>query len=477
MIRTLIRHFNSMIIALLLAFIVWSVATSEDNPSVRRVYPEALPVELVNIPEGLVVTQQSATTVKLEIRAPQASWDRLTAKSFRILVDLQGQTAGLHQVEVKYQIADPQVTVTSVDPSAIGIRLEQLKTRQFDVHSDIVDAVPLGFTAKPPVVTPAQVTVTGPSLVVDQVNDVAADVLLRGAKAPFDREVTLVARDAQGNPVQGVTIIPATVTANVQIEQRVGYKDVSIKGVLRGAPATGYWVSNIVVTPSTATIVGSADVLAQIPGFIETQPVDVTGATADVTKKVSLNLPANVTVLNDEGVTVQVSVTPLLGGLTVPRQVIAQGLRRGLVASISPSQVDVILAGPLPTLNNLSPDDVQVIIDASSMGAGTYQLKPRVPVIPDSVRVQSIVPDSVQVTVIDTTAPLTPTPAGPTPTVGATAPASISLPASTSFPTPTPGAPSTTTTPTLAAPAATTAPSTSTRTIVPNIPTPTTTAR
>lgn len=473
MIRTLIRHFNSMIIALLLAFIVWSVATSEDNPSVRRVYPEALPVELVNIPEGLVVTQQAATTVKLEIRAPQASWDRLTAKSFRILADLQGETAGLHQIEVKYQIADPQVVVISVDPSAIGIRLEQLKTRQFDVHSDIVDAVPLGFTAKPPVVTPVTVTVTGPSLVVDQVNEVAADVLLRGAKSPFDREVMLVARDAQGNPVQGVTIIPATVTANVQIEQRVGYKDVSIKGVLRGAPATGYWVSNIVVNPSTATVVGSSDVLAQIPGFIETMPVDVSAATADVAKKVSLNLPANVTVLNDEGVTVQVSVTPLLGGLTVPRQVVVQGLRRGLVASISPSQVDVILAGPLPTLNNLSPDDVQVVIDASGVGAGTFQLKPRVPVIPDAVRVQSIVPDSVQVTIIDTTATVTPTPAGPTPTSGTTTPGTLSFPTATTFPTPV-GTPGATSTPTFTASPATAAPLSGTRTTIPTTPGPTT---
>lgn len=437
MIRELFRHLNSIVIAVLLAVIVWSVATSEDNPSRRGVYPEALPVEIVNIPEGLVVTQQSATTVKLEIRAPQAVWDRLTAKSFRILVDLQGQGVGLNQVEVKYQIADPQVAVTTVDPSAIGVRLEQLKSRQLEVHSDIVDAAPLGFTAKPPTVNPSRVTVTGPGLLVDQVNEVVADVLLRGAKAPFDREVTLVARDAQGNPVQGVTIIPPSVAANVQIEQRVGYKDVSIKGVLKGAPATGYWVSNIAVTPSTVTVVGSADVLAQIPGFIESLPVDVAGATADVTKKISLNLPASITVLNNEGVTVQVSVTPLLGGLTVPRKVVVQGLRRGLAASISPVQVDVILAGPLPTLNDLLPEDVQVLIDASGMSPGTYQLKPRVPVTPDAVRVQSIVPDAVQVIITETISEAVPTPTVPplTPTLGATATVTASVPISSRVPT------------------------------------------
>ncbi|MBI4791059.1 MAG: hypothetical protein HY782_28855 [Chloroflexi bacterium] len=432
MTSTLSRRVNSIIMALLLAAIVWSVATSEANPSREALYPETLPIEIVNIPDGLTVYQRSATIVRLRIRAPQANWDQLTSRSFRILADLQGYNVGLQQVPLKFQIADPQVTVISSEPSAIGIRLEQVKSRTLDVHSYVLDGVPLGFTSRTPVVNPAQVTVSGAGILVDQLAEVAADVFLRGAKTPVEREVTLVARDAQGNTVQGVTIAPATATVDVQIEQRVGYKDVSIKAILKGAPAPGFWVSNIVVTPSAVTVVGSADVLEKIAGFVETNQVDVTGATADVTKRVALSLPESVSGLNNEGATVQVSITPILGGQTVPRRVVVQGLRRGLAASTSPAQVDVILSGPLPILQNLSPDDVQVVVDASGLGPGTFQLKPRVPVVPDALRVGSIVPDSVQVVLTEVVS-IIPS----TPTVARTPTLPFSLPISSTLQTPT----------------------------------------
>lgn len=439
MLRALIRRVNSIIMALLLALVVWSVATSETNPSRESLYPEALPIEVVGIPDGLVVYQRSTTTVRLKIRAPLANWDQLSPRSFRVIADLKGLGVGLHQVPLSYQVVDPQVAITSIEPSAVGIRLEQLKTRIFDVHSDVLDTAPQAFTVKPPTVNPQQVTLSGPGVLVDQVTEVVADVFLRGAKAPFDREITLVARDAQANTVQGVTITPGTAMVNVQVEQRVGYKDVSIKATLKGAPASGYWVSNIVVDPSSVTIVGSADVLAKIAGFVETVPVDVTGATADVTKRVALSLPDSVTALNNEGTSIQVSVTPILGGQTVRRNVIVQGLRRGLNLSLSPAQVDVILSGPLPTLQNLSPDDVQVVIDASALGAGTFQLKLRVPIVPDSLKVQSIVPDSVQVTLTDTFPITSPTPTTAiTPTLASAVPAITTLSTPTQTPTQTP---------------------------------------
>jgi YbbR domain-containing protein len=224
------------------------------------------------------------------------------------------------------------------------------------------------------------------------------------------------ARDVQGNLVSGLTISPTVVTVKVQVEQRVGYKDVSIKTMLKGAPAPGYWVSNIVVNPSTVTIVGSSDILAKIPGFVETVPIDVSNATADISKRAALALPEGVSVLNSEGAMVQVSVTPLLGGQTVRRTISLQGLKRGQTATISPDSVEVILSGPLPSLQNLAAEDVQVIVDVAGLAVGVYQLKPRVPVVPSGLRLQNIVPDTVQVGVTDLPTPTLVRAPSPTPT-------------------------------------------------------------
>jgi YbbR domain-containing protein len=303
-------------------------------------------------------------------------------------------------VNLEVRVDDPRVAVTSIEPASIDVQLELLKSRQMDVHSDVLDAAPPGYTFRSPVVTPSQVTLTGPAVLVDQVNDVAADVYLRGSKAPIQRDVTVLARDAQGNLIQGITITPATVNVVVAVEQRVGFKDVSIRAVLKGAPAAGYWVSNITVNPSTATIVGSPDAMAKVAGFVETVPIDITGATADVSRRAVLSLPEGLSVLNNEGITVQVSITPILGGQTVHRKVTIQGLVRGLAATVSPDSVDVILSGPLPSLQALQPEDVQVSVDATGQTPGIYIVKPRVLQVPDPLKVQSIVPETVQVTVL-----------------------------------------------------------------------------
>ncbi len=421
MFRSLTGQLGSMLIALILAVIVWAVATNDENPTREAFFPDALPIEISNRADGLIVYQKSMDTVHVKVRAPQVSWDQLRAGSFHVVADLKSLDAGPHTVKLKVQVDDPRATITGIDPvDTLDVQLERLKSRNLDVHSDVLDAAPLGYTFRTPVITPTVVTVSGPEILVNQVNEVAADVYLRGSKVALQREVTALPRDAQGNVVSGVTLAPATVNVSVSVEQRVGYKDVSVKTNLKGAPAPGYWVSNIVVTPSSATIVGSPDAMAKIAGFIETVPIDITGATSDVTRNAILSLPEGVSVLNNEGVSVQVSVTPIMGGQTVRRKVTLQNLTRGLNATVSPDSVDVILSGPLPSLQSLTAENVQVIVDATALTPGTYVLKPRLALVPDPLKVQSVVPDTIQVIVSNPTP--TPVPVlAPTPTITVTA--------------------------------------------------------
>ncbi len=415
MFRSLVNQLGSLVLAIVLATTVWVVATNDENPTSEKWFPDALPIEFTNLEPGLIVYRQSVQLVHVRVLAPEATWNQLLASSFHVIADLKSLGAGEHHVKLQVETNDSSVSITSIDVPTVDVQLEELKSRVMDVQSDVLDSAPPGYTFHTPVITPTQVTVSGPAVLVDQVNEVVADVYLRNSKTPVEREVTALARDPLGNLIQGLTITPPTVNVKVQVEQRVGYKDVSIKTVLKGAPAPGYWVSNITVTPSSATLVGSPDAMAKIAGFVETVPIDITGATADVTRRAVLSVPEGVSVLNNEGITVQVSVTPILGGQTVRRKVAVQSLARGLTAVVSPDTVEIILSGPLPDLQNLTTDDVQAVVDATNLAPGTYALKPHTIAVPDSLRVQSIVPDTVQVTISGTT----PAPSA-TPTVTST---------------------------------------------------------
>jgi len=101
-----------------------------------------------------------------------------------------------------------------------------------------------------------------------------------------------------------------------------------------------------------------------------------------------------------------------------------QGLGETMSAVARPSQVDVILSGPMPRLQALTLEDVKVIADLFGLGVGTHLVKPTI-VVPESLRVESVLPETVEIQI---------TLQRPTPTV---------VPASTAtgIPEPAPAAP------------------------------------
>jgi YbbR domain-containing protein len=87
------------------------------------------------------------------------------------------------------------------------------------------------------------------------------------------------------------------------------------------------------------------------------------------------------------------------------------GLMPGLVSQVAPATVDVILAGPVPDLENLSPVDVRVVVDLAGLTPGTYQLTPQVSILPERIQLQAISPVTIEVTIADSPTP-TETPEG-----------------------------------------------------------------
>jgi len=61
--------------------------------------------------------------------------------------------------------------------------------------------------------------------------------------------------------------------------------------------------------------------------------------------------------------------------------------------------VDVILSGPVPVLNTLKPSDIRVIVDLTGLDVGAYQLSPEVDFLPPQVKIESILPATVEVSV------------------------------------------------------------------------------
>ena len=96
-------------------------------------------------------------------------------------------------------------------------------------------------------------------------------------------------------------------------------------------------MTNIFVTPIGVVVFSSdPELVNNLPGYIETQPVDLTGKEDDFETLVDLNLPAGISVVGDSKVLVQVSIATVESSLAISLPVEVIGLSPGLTASVTP---------------------------------------------------------------------------------------------------------------------------------------------
>jgi YbbR domain-containing protein len=239
---------------------------------------------------------------------------------------------------------------------------------------------------------------------VDQVNEVLVRVTLDGARNDLQVESPVIPLDEAGQALEGLTLRPEQVLVQVPVRQRFDTRDAAVHAVISGTVSPGYWISNIVTEPKTVTLRGAPALLADIPGFVDTLPVDVTGAAGEIKRRVPLDVPDGVSTLNESGVeegTVEVTITvmPQMGNMRVTATVEVVGTQPGDTVSKSPAAVDVLLSGPLPVLNEVSADPklVRVLVDVGELEPGTYELTPEL-TLPETLDA-TLIPSNVQVTI------------------------------------------------------------------------------
>lgn len=408
MIRWLWNNLSSMALALALAILIWVVAVNEENPTEEKVFLQAIPIEIVGQPAGMIRIGPVATAASVTIRAPRATWAKLTAEEIHVTADLGGLPAGEHDVPLQVTIDEPLARFIAVSPREARINLEQSSARPVKIRAATTGEVAVGYRARLPKLSAGEALVSGPASQVDQVSELLAPLNIAGARGGIDLEIPLQPVDAQGKPVAGVTLDPTTVKVSVPVEQLGGYRDVAVKVVVAGQVAPGYRVTNITVTPPVVTLFAAdQNVFIQLPGFAETEPLSIDNASDDMAERVALKLGPGISLVGEQSVLVQVSIAAIESSLTVQLNLEITNLGPGLTARPSPPGVDVILSGPLLTLDTLKAEDVRVQLDLVGLEKGTHQVKPTVVILPKNVTAETILPSTIEVVI--TTGP-TPTP-------------------------------------------------------------------
>jgi len=243
---------------------------------------------------------------------------------------------------------------------------------------------------------------------VDQAARARVLVSLDEVRESLDQSLAVQIVDAQNNRLNGISVTPDFIHVNIPVSLLGGFRDIAVKVIVQGQQAAGYRLENISVFPQVITVFSSdSELVNTIPGVVETQPLDIQDAENNISTRLALILPENITVVGAKTVQVTVAISPIQTSLTLSNQQIrVLGLSEGLAAQVLPQTVDVIISGPLPVLDTLTPQDIIVSVDVTGLTLGTYQLTPKWEVLVGNVLVESILPSTIEVVI---SIPATPT--------------------------------------------------------------------
>jgi hypothetical protein len=144
--------------------------------------------------------------------------------------------------------------------------LERKVGRAFPVAIPPIPPPP-GFGFRPDVPQPREVEVIGAESQVRRVRRVVASINPERAEGTIDAPFGLVARDADGQVVESVQIVPPRAHVRLELTQAIAVKQLLVSASLSGREAPGYQLYEAQIEPSLVRVAGPQDRLALINGL------------------------------------------------------------------------------------------------------------------------------------------------------------------------------------------------------------------
>lgn len=164
--------------ALVFAMLIWYSVSIQ----LREATTITVPVTL-SLPPGMMVLNQLQPRVSLHLRGSRRSLDNLTPKDFKVEPVIPAKTAaGPYQVRLKMSdvlLTGSTAQLMSIEPDNFTVTLDTIVTKtDCPVRPIFAGAPPEGWRRKNLLITPPRVTLTGPSSVVNDIQEVTTHSIM-----------------------------------------------------------------------------------------------------------------------------------------------------------------------------------------------------------------------------------------------------------------------------------------------------------
>ena len=373
------------ITSLVLAFVLWVFVINTQNPTQPQEI-SWIKVEIKGLEEleqlGYELTNKDeilSQNFKVVVSGPRLETDKLVTDPKRIVatLDLTDYINNLTQDTIQdtanYKISvnldSYSVTVKDRKPQVKKILIDKIDSKEqriiAEISKDITDNYTLLGDGKP-IITPEKIKITGAKSDIDRVSE--AKVFIEAKDFSEDQlvnnlEIRLF--DADGVEIEGLQMS----TNEAEVKLPIGSeKVVPIKANFTGEVPEGYVLMNTIISPTEVTIVGKAEVLANI-NEIELVAIDKSTVTQTDLRQVDMILPEGVMTLIDNKVSVSLEVIEeSTFPYTVPTNemnLAVEGIGENLTYEILTPSIEIVLSALPNTLLLYNEADIKELVKAT----------------------------------------------------------------------------------------------------------------
>ena len=203
------QNLTYKILALLFAVLLWGAAQGIE--SVEQSLD--LPIALENVPDDVVVVDQSSSEVNVRIVGSRAAVSRALRVVTRYPISLTGVRPGEARVGVELdRLSDllPRgARPTARSPSSVTVRLEPRARKRVRIKANLVGEVPEGYRLIGVEVEPEEIVLEGSKRALRSIQEASTDPIELGSlSGTVDREVDLSVRSPhiwradEGGPIR-----------------------------------------------------------------------------------------------------------------------------------------------------------------------------------------------------------------------------------------------------------------------------------
>ncbi len=404
------------IASLMLAFFIWLAITNVSDPIDYRTI-SGIPVSFTNVSyiEGNGQSYEVADgfeTVSVRVYASRSVREKISSQNITATADLtQIIDFNSNPVMVPVQVVVPGVSADNVVvmPRNIQIQLEDMKSKDFVINATAGDTSPEnGYEVGNLQTNPEQITIRGSESLIDKIDRVSAKIDVSGLSRDSDLGCEVQIYDKNGDELTDIqksylTLSSAESEIKVHVNLYQVDSDVQVVAQAYGRPASRYQVGEITLTPSTIQVVGDADALKRFrdSGNVvtidrESQAIDVTDATSDVTARVDITnyLPNGIRLASNISNTVVAEVKILPQGsrsYTIDmKNIVKENLGEGLSAVFGQSDLEIRVMGGAEDLDELDVSQIHASVDLSGKTEGNYTVPVTITLPADYTLVESV---------------------------------------------------------------------------------------